>query len=225
MTVIVGFEGAVVPQAAGLLPVVAVAGDGLELLRCTPHHMERVAMDKVEFDRAVERGLFHRFERELETATPAPVLLYLPERPLFEPWPHWDRERFWMDLLHSPAFQHAFHAHSVIGLITTHTRAHDLLRLLLEETLGALRLASPGWRRHERGDPRLFLRSASALLNDENLRERVFAVLFAQVADDEAKWNALLRDARREFSADALERIKLDAQALRPPRELSASAG
>jgi hypothetical protein len=220
MTTIVGFEGSIVPNAAGILPVVAVAGEAFEVIRCTPR-VERVAISKGELERAIERGLLHRLDRELQTSSVAPVLLYLPERLQL------GREHFfWMDLKPlPPGVEPAFSEDSNFAVLTSHTRAHDLLRLLLEEMLGALRLGAPRWRWPEGGEAQLFLRSASAVLKDENLRERVFAVLFAQVADDEKRWDALFRDAQREFSAESLERIKLDAEALRPPRELSANAG
>lgn len=224
MTTIVGFEGSLVPRAAGILPLVAAAGDHFELIRCKPE-LERAALDRVEFERLVEQGLAKKLERPLETPLEAPVLLYLPVRVLFAgrrfpPWEMWIEE-----YLHSPGIAVAFYEHGSRGLILSMTRAHDLLRLLLEELLGLLRLDIHGRRRGTDPESRLFLRSASAVLSDPLLRERVFALLFAQAAEDETKWNALLRDARREFDDAALERIKRDAAALQQPSELSASAG
>lgn len=222
-TIIVGFEGSLVARAAGVLPVVARTGERFELIRCKPE-VERVRFDQREFDRLKERGLIHQLQHQVETESESPVLLFLPDRLMFArrflPWDLWFQE-----YLHGPGINHAFHEHGVSGFVLSMTKAHDLLRLLLEEVLGFLRLDLQRWRRPEDIEARLFLRSASATLRDSNLRERVFGLLFAQSADDEARWNALVRDARREFGEGALERIKADAAALRPPPRLSATAG
>jgi len=223
MTTIVGFEGSLVARAAGVLPVIARTGEEFELIRCKPE-VERVHLDQSEFERLTERGLIHQLQHQIETESESPVLLFLPDRLLFArrfpPWDLWFEE-----YLHGPGIKRAFHEHGVSGFVLSMTKAHDLLRLLLEEVLGFLRLDLHRWRRPEDTDARLFLRSASATLKDPKLRERVFGLLFAQSADDEVRWNALVRDAQREFGDEALERIKADAAALRPPPPLSATAG
>lgn len=223
MTTIVGFEGSLIARAAGLLPVIGRTGERFELIRCKPE-VERVQFDQVEFDRLKARGLVHQLPHPVETESESPVLLFLPDRLLFArrfpPWELWFEEH-----LQGPGINRALHEAGMSGFILSMTKAHDLLRLLLEEVLGFLRLDLHRWRRPEDTEARLFLRSGSATLRDPKLRERVFGLLFAQTVDDEARWNALVRDAQREFGDEALERIKADAAALRPPRPLSATAG
>ncbi len=214
MTTIVGFEGSLMPGAAGMLAVVVVDGDAYSLIRFGPR-VERVALTRQDFDDATQRGLLHRLERAVESDSDSPVLLYLPERPLFRPRSRWDHE--WLEeVLHAPGIRNAFFHEGSRVMALSATKAHDLLRLLLEEVLGSLRLGPLRQRWADEPEARLFLRTASAVLKDPNLRERVFALLFAEVSDNELKWNALVRDARREFSDEAVERIKQDAAALRP---------